>query len=133
LNKKNKTKVTRNWVRILLIAVGTLFVALGVLGIFIPVLPTTPFLLLAAACYARSSQRFYDWLLNNRWFGSYIRSYLQGKGVPLKVKVLTIALLWVAIGCSVTFAVQVFAVRVILILIAIGVSIHVLSLRTLKE
>ena len=132
MNKKNKTKAIRNWVRILLIAVGTLFAALGILGIFIPVLPTTPFLLLAAACYARSSQRFYHWLLNNRWFGSYIRSYLQGKGVPLRVKVLTIALLWVAIGCSVTFAVQVFAVRVILILIAIGVSIHVLSLRTLK-
>lgn len=133
MNKKNRTKATKNRLRILLIIAGTLFVGLGILGIFIPVLPTTPFLLLAAVCYARSSQRFYHWLLNNRWFGSYIRSYLQGRGVPLKVKVLTIALLWVTIGCSVAFAVQVFAVRLILILIAIGVSIHVLSLRTLKE
>jgi uncharacterized membrane protein YbaN (DUF454 family) len=105
----------------------------GILGIFIPVLPTTPFLLIAAACYARSSQRFYDWLLNNRWFGNYIRNYLQGKGVPLRAKVLTIALLWIAIGCSVAFAVQLFVVRLILILIAIGISIHVLLLRTLKE
>jgi len=124
---------TTNWVRILLIIAGTLFVGLGILGIFIPVLPTTPFLLLAAVCYARSSQRFYHWLLYNRWFGSYIRNYLQKRGIPLRVKVLTIALLWITIGCSVAFAVELFVVRLILILIAIGVSIHVLLLRTLKE
>ena len=123
----------QKWVRILLIIAGTLSLGLGILGIFVPVLPTTPFLLLAAACYARSSQRFYDWLLHNKWFGNYIRNYLEGKGVPLKVKVLTIALLWITIGCSVAFAVQVFLVRLILILIAIGVSIHSLSVRTLKE
>ncbi len=132
-SKKNITQAIRNWIRIPLIVTGTLFVGLGILGIFMPVLPTTPFLLLAAACYARSSQRFYDWLLTNKWFGNYIRNYLQGKGVSLKVKVLTIALLWLTIGCSVTFAVQVFLVRLILILIAIGVSIHILSVRTLKE
>jgi len=132
-SKKNKTRATRNWVRVLLIVAGTLFTGLGILGMFVPLLPTTPFLLLAAACYARSSQRFYHWLLNNRWFGSYIRNYREGKGVPLKAKVFTIALLWIVIGCSVAFAVELFAVRLILILIAIGVSIHVLSLRTLKE
>jgi hypothetical protein len=123
----------QKWVRILLIIAGTLSLGLGILGIFVPVLPTTPFLLLAAACYARSSQRFYDWLLNNKWFGNYIRNYLQGKGVPLKVKVLTLALLWITIGCSVMFAVEVFLVRVFLILIAIGVSIHIFSLRTLHQ
>ena len=122
----------QKWVRILLILAGTLFVGLGILGIFVPVLPTTPFLLLAAACYARSSQRFYDWLLSNKYFGNYIRSYLERKGVPLKVKVLTITLLWITIGCSVAFAVQIFVIRLILVLIAIGVSIHVLSIRTLK-
>jgi len=132
-SKKNKTRATRNWLRILLIIAGTLFTGLGIIGIFVPLLPTTPFLLLAAACYARSSQRFYHWLLNNRWFGSYIRNYLGGKGVSLRVKVLTIALLWITIGCSVVFAVELFVVRLILILIAIGVSVHVLSLRTLKE
>jgi len=123
----------QKWVRILLITVGTLSVGLGILGIFVPVLPTTPFLLLAAACYARSSQRFYDWLLNNKYFGNYIRNYQQRKAVPLKVKVLTLALLWITIGCSVMFAVEVFLVRVFLILIAIGVSIHIFSLRTLRQ
>lgn len=120
-------------IRILLIVAGTFSTVLGILGIFVPVLPTTPFLLLAAACYARSSQRFYDWLLNNKYFGNYLRDYQQRKAVPLKVKILTLALLWVTIGCSVVFAVDVTLVRVLLILIAIGVSIHVLSLRTLRQ
>ena len=133
MKKQNKTKAIRNWVRTLLIITGTLLVGLGILGIFMPVLPTTPFLLLAAACYARSSQRFYDWLLNNKWFGNYIRGYLERKGIPLKIKVLTITLLWITIVCSVAFAVQSFVVRLILVLIAIGVSIHILSLRTLKQ
>jgi hypothetical protein len=123
----------RKWIRIILIATGTFFVGLGIIGIFMPVLPTTPFLLLAAACYARSSQRFYDWLLTNKWFGNYIRNYLQGKGVSLKIKILTIAILWLTIGCSVIFAVHVFIIRLILILIAVGVTIHILSVRTLKK
>jgi uncharacterized membrane protein YbaN (DUF454 family) len=123
----------KNWIRILLIITGTLFVGLGIIGIFIPVLPTTPFLLLAAACYARSSRKFHEWLLNNRWFGDYIKNYLLGRGFPKKVKFLTITLLWITIGCSVAFAVQLFYVRLILILIAIGVSIHILTIRTLKK
>jgi len=123
----------QKWVRISLIIAGTLSVGLGILGIFVPVLPTTPFLLIAAACYARSSQRFYGWLLNNRWFGNYIRSYLERKGVPLKMKVLTLTLLWITIGSSVTFAVQNFVVRLILVLIAVGVSLHILFIRTLKQ
>ena len=130
--KKGKTRI-RNWIRPLLVTFGTLFVGLGIIGIFVPVLPTTPFLLLAAACYARSSPRFYHWLLYNRWFGNYIRNYRQRKGIPLKVKVLTITLLWVTIGASVIFAVQALLVRIILVLIAIGVSIHILSLKTLKQ
>jgi len=129
----NQIKARGTLVRILLIITGTLFVGLGIIGIFVPVLPTTPFLLLAAACYVRSSQRFYGWLLNNKWFGNYIRNYLERKGVPLKVKVLTITLLWITIGASVAFAVQILVIRLILVLIAIGVSIHVLSIRTLKQ
>jgi len=123
----------QRFVRVALIVVGTISTALGILGIFVPILPTTPFLLLAAACYSRSSQRFYDWLLNNKYFGNYIRNYLEKKGIPLKVKVLTLAVLWATIGCSVAFAVEILFVRVLLIVIAIGVSIHVFSLRTLHN
>jgi len=123
----------QRFVRVALIVVGTISTALGILGIFVPILPTTPFLLLAAACYSRSSQRFYDWLLNNKYFGNYIRNYLEKKGIPLKVKVLTVVVLWATIGCSVAFAVEILFVRVLLIVIAIGVSIHVFSLRTLHN
>jgi len=133
MGNDSQTRARGTWIRILLVIAGTFFVVLGIVGIFVPVLPTTPFLLLAAVCYARSSQRFYGWLLNNKWFGNYIRNYLQRKGIPLKVKVLTIALLWITIGTSVAFAVDVFVLRLILVLIAIGVSIHILSIRTLKQ
>ncbi len=116
-----------------MIIAGSFFVGLGILGIFLPILPTTPFLLLAAACYAKSSERFYNWLINNKWLGNYIKNYREGKGVPLKVKVLSISFLWLTIGYSVVFAVNTFLIQVILILIAIGVTIHILSIRTLKK
>jgi uncharacterized membrane protein YbaN (DUF454 family) len=118
--------------RIALTAGGTLCVALGVVGIFLPVLPTTPFLLLAAVCYARSSKRFYDWLLTNRWCGGYIRNYREGRGLPLQQKALTITLLWLTIGSTAGFAVTVWWVRLILLGIAVAVTIHVLRIRTFR-
>ncbi|KUO39537.1 MAG: hypothetical protein AVW06_03690 [Hadesarchaea archaeon DG-33-1] len=115
-----------------LITVGTFFVGLGIIGIFLPLLPTTPFLLLAAVCYARSSERFYNWLLNNKRLGSYIKNYREGKGVPLKVKAFTISLLWVTIIFSAFIFVSNFILEIILFLIAVGVTMHILSIRTLK-
>ncbi len=113
----------------LLIIAGTVFTAIGIVGIFVPILPTTPFLLLAAACYLRSSQRFYNWLLNNRFIGAYVRNYLQGRGMPLKIKIITILLLWVTIACSIIFAVDNLIIRVILLIIAIGVTVHIILIR----
>lgn len=115
------------------IAGGSLSVALGVIGIFFPVLPTTPFLLLAAFCYARSSQRFYDWLLNNRWFGAYIRNYREGRGIPLTEKILAISSLWLTIGFSVLFVVQVMWVKLLLLAIAVGVTTHLVRIKTLRK
>lgn len=129
---KNKVTTTDKRVRILLTVLGTLFVGIGILGIFVPILPTTPFLLLAAVCFVRSSRRFYGWLLNNRWFGNYIRNYRERKGLPLKQKVVITILLWVVIGLSAALAVDVLWGKIVMILIAISVSIHLLSLRTLK-
>ena len=116
----------------LLFTAGTLFTALGIIGIFVPILPTTPFLLLAAACYLRSSQRFYNWLLNNRFFGAYIKNYMQGKGMPLRVKVFTVTLLWTTIALSMCLATQILAVRIILALVAIGVTTHIILIKTTK-
>ncbi|MBS3906707.1 MAG: YbaN family protein [Syntrophaceae bacterium] len=127
-------RVHRNsLIRKVLMAAGTVFVGIGVVGIFLPVLPTTPFLLLAGACYARSSERFYNWLLNHRWFGKYIRPYREGKGIPLKGKALSISLIWLTTLFSVIFVVHSLIVRVILIVIAMGVTIYLLSLPTLRE
>ncbi len=105
---------------------------LGIIGIIVPILPTTPFLLLAAVCYIRSSQRFYDWLLNNRFLGLYIKNYTQGKGMPLRAKIFTVILLWITIGLSMWFAVQGVVIRVILILVAVGVTIHIVRIKTFK-
>ena len=104
---------------------GTLSLGLGIIGIVLPILPTTPFLLLAAACYARSSKKFHDWLLNNRILGSYIRNYIEGKGMPVKQKIFTISFLWITILISACLFIQILWIRYLLIIIAIGVSIHI--------
>ena len=114
----------------LLIIAGTIFVGLAILGIFLPILPTTPFLLLAAACYARSSERFSNWLLGNRLFGKVIRDYREGRGMPLKLKALSIVFLWAAIGCSAAFAVDMLPVRIVLILVGVGVTAHIALIGT---
>jgi len=111
--------------RRLLIGAGTLSTGLGIIGVFIPILPTTPFLLLAAACYMRSSERFYQWLINNRIFGAYVRNYIEGRGMPIRIKIFTILLLWLAIGLSITFGVQNIVIRIVLICLAIGVTAHI--------
>lgn len=119
--------------RALLIVCGTLSVILGVLGIFLPVLPTTPFLLLAAICYARSSERCYQWLMKNRWCGKYIRNYREGKGVPRKHKILTIVLLWMTIGYTFWFVVSLWWIRLLLVAIAIGVTIHIVKIKAFES
>lgn len=116
----------------LLIAAGTASVGVGVVGIAVPILPTTPFLLLAAACYVRGSERMYNGLLNNRILGEYIRSYREGRGLPLRIKVLTISLLWITIGYSTVFVIDAAWVRIILLIIATGVTIHILMIRTYR-
>jgi uncharacterized membrane protein YbaN (DUF454 family) len=118
--------------RRLLIGAGTLSTGLGIIGIFVPILPTTPFLLLAAACYMRSSERFYRWLINNRIFGAYVRNYIEGRGMPVRIKTFTVLLLWLTIGLTVAFGVQNLVIRIILICIAVGVTVHIALIRKRK-
>ena len=131
-NSEKINKVSDRLLRGTLVILGTCFLGLGIVGVFLPLLPTTPFLLLAAACYARGSKRFYDWLLNNRWFGSYIKNYREGRGISLKLKIVTLALLWGTIIYSAFFVVDELYWRIILLVIAVGVTIHILKTRTLK-
>jgi len=115
-----------------LLALGWLSVALGVIGIFLPLLPTTPFLLLAAACFARSSPRVYHWLVSHPRLGPWIQQYLDGDGMPLRAKVWAIVLLWLGIGLSCLW-VDVAWLRVLLILTATAVTGYIASRKTLHR
>ena len=115
--------------RYVLLAIGWLSVALGVIGIFLPVLPTTPFLLLAAACFMRSSKRFYLWLVNHRQLGPWIVDYLEDQGIPLKGKVYAISLMWLSIGLS-CYLVPLFWARAFMLTSAVLVSLYILSQKT---
>jgi uncharacterized membrane protein YbaN (DUF454 family) len=117
--------------RPLLITSGTICVALGILGIFVPVLPTTPFLLLAASFYARSSERFHQWLLGNHWFGQYIKNYQQGRGIALRDKIITLVALWLALTCTALTIAPDWWVRLLLLSVGTGVTAHLLRIKTL--
>ncbi|MCK5309641.1 MAG: YbaN family protein [Thermoplasmata archaeon] len=114
----------------LILACGFIFVGLGVIGIVLPVLPTTPFLLLAAFCFARSSEKWHNWLMTNKLFGDYLRNYQEGRGIPLKVKVMAITFLWVTILISIFFFLENWILEILLIAIASAVTIHIISVKT---
>lgn len=112
---------------------GFISLGLGILGIFLPVLPTTPFLLLTAALFAKSSDYWYQKLITHPKLGPYIIQFREKRAIPLKVKISTIALLWITIGCSAIFAVSKLWLRILLLAIAIAVSLHIASFKTLEK
>ena len=122
-----------NLKRSIFILAGTVCLVIGAIGILLPILPTTPFLLLAAACYYKGSERMHRWLLNNKWFGNYIRNYKEGKGISLKAKTFTLSLLWITISYSVFFVTNTLVFQIILLGIALAVSVHVMTLPTFRE
>ncbi|HSV87563.1 MAG TPA: YbaN family protein [Bacteroidales bacterium] len=124
-------KNLRPWLRLAFFGAGTLFFGLAMLGIPLPLLPTTPFLLLSAWFYSLSSRRFYTWLVNHRYFGKIIRNYREKGGVEKKVKIFAITLLWVTIILSATFAVEQWWIRILLFIIAVGVTLHIKLLKTI--
>ncbi|MDL2228074.1 YbaN family protein [Odoribacter sp. OttesenSCG-928-L07] len=116
--------------KILFIIFGCISLALGVLGIFLPILPTTPFLLLSSFLFLKSSDRLYNWLLNHKYFGKYIRDFQIHKAIPLSVKITSVSLLWITISISAIFFVEMWWLRILLFAIAIGVTVHILSFKT---
>ncbi len=108
-----------------MITAGLIFTMIGTIGVFLPLLPTTPFLLVAATCFAKGSEKFYNALLNNPLLGCYIRDYREGKGIPLRAKLIAITFLWVGISYSTFFVVPVVIGKIVLILIACGVTLHI--------
>lgn len=118
--------------RFVLSILGLLSLGLGILGAFLPVLPTTPFLLLAAALFLRGNRELYDWLMNHPHFGPYISNFLKHKSITLRVKVISLTTLWLTLLYCAIFVAEHWALRVLFIAIAIGVTIHILSYKTLK-
>ena len=118
--------------KVALAIAGTLAIILGTIGIFLPLLPTTPFLLLAAACYVRVSPRLYNWLISQKYLGSYIRNYREKNGITLKAKLISIVVLWATIGLSV-FKLPDIYIRLFLLLVGIGVTIHLIKIKTLSQ
>jgi len=119
--------------RWLLLTAGVVAVVLGVVGIFLPILPTVPFLLLAAACFTRSSERFYSWLLDHARLGPMIRPYLDGQGLKKSTKVKAISLVWVSIAISIVLLHRTSWLPLLLIGIAAGVTGYLLRLPNLDD
>jgi uncharacterized membrane protein YbaN (DUF454 family) len=117
--------MTAHLMKAALFACGTLCVVLGVIGMFLPIMPTTVFLLLAAACYARSSERFHRKLVENRWLGPYLQ---QNRGLTLRQKATILGVLWVGLGATMIWTTQSVWLRVILAAIGISVTLHVVRL-----
>ena len=113
--------------KIILVLIGSLSLFLGAVGIILPVLPTTPFLLLAAFCYIRSSERLYNWLINQKHLGPYIHNYISYKIVPRKIKYSAVIILWISLLTSIFF-IDLLYIKIILALVGITVSIHIFSL-----
>lgn len=120
--------------KIVYAVLGWLSLGLGVLGVFLPLLPTTPFLLLAAALFAKSSDKLYNWLMNHAVFGKIIRTYREGNPIPLKVKIGALSLFWCTILISVnTVASDKGWLQLILISFAVGATVYVFIQKPLKK
>lgn len=118
--------------KILLLLLGSISLILGVIGIFVPLLPTTPLLLLSAWCFFRSSMKLYDRLINSKYLGTYIRNFRENKVIPLKTKIFIITLLWTSlIYCIFFVADEMLWLQIVLAIILIGVTIHILSYKSM--
>ena len=125
------SRIKNKALRMLVLMVGWLSVVLGVIGIFLPILPTTPFLLLAAACFVRTSPKFYQWLVGHPKLGKYLVYYLEGKGIPLKAKIYTIGLIMISMSTT-AYLVPVTAVKVLLPLVGVLVALYIVRQPTLE-
>ena len=116
----------------LLVAAGSICIVLAVLGVFLPLLPTTPFLLLASACYVRSSERLHGWLMGNRLLGGYIRNFKERRGVPVRAKFVTVVLLWLPLLYSV-YRLDLLWLELLLVLMGLVWSVLILRMRVVGE
>lgn len=99
-------------------------------GIVLPLVPTTPFLIVSAACFYKSSPRFYGLIMNNRYVGHYLNDYKLGKGVPLRVKLVSIGFMWISAIISLIFFVPFLWLKLLIVFIVAGVTVHICRIKT---
>ena len=116
-----------------LIFIGSLSLFLGLLGIALPLLPTTPFLLLSATCYFHGSDKLYHWLMAHPTLGPYIHSFREEKAIPLRVKVVSVTMVWVTLLYCIFFVVNYLWLKLLLLFLAIAISWHILSYATRRQ
>ena len=127
------TRLRRRILRLFLMGLGGLFVAIGVLGIFLPLLPSIEFFLLAGVCFARSSPAASRWLMTNRLFGQRLSDYRSGRGATVGTKVSTFVALVLSMGATVLLLAPPTWVDALLVVIAVGVTAHLLMLKTVRR
>lgn len=128
--RSTDNQVKSNFLRWILICCGWLAIVGGVIGIFLPLVPTVPFILLAAACFARSSERFHTWLIEHNYLGPLVRDYLNGSGISLRTRRMAIGMVWVSFPASILLFAQIFWLKITLMSIAVGITLYLLSLPT---
>ena len=132
LNDKSIHRGGHLHMRWLLTILGLISLGLAVLGIFLPVLPTTPLLLLAAALFLRGNRGLYDWLLNHPRLGPYITNFMVHRSIPLKIKVISVSMVWITLLNCAIFVAEHWLFRLFFILLATAITIHILSYKTQK-
>jgi uncharacterized membrane protein YbaN (DUF454 family) len=115
--------------KIILMLSGILFVGLGILGAFLPLLPTTIFLILASACFVRSSERLNTWLTNHRYLGKYLRNYRDGGGMSVRAKFISIGMMWASIIVSLSLVRPGLVISLVFVAIAVAVSVHIATIK----
>ncbi|MBI5215475.1 MAG: YbaN family protein [Ignavibacteriae bacterium] len=116
--------------KIFFLTAGSLSVLFGVIGIVVPLLPTVPFLLLAAYLYAKGSERFYLWLIHHKWLGTILTNYREGKGIPFKIRMYSVLFLWLTIGASVVFLIEDITAKIIMLVVAVGITLRLMLMKS---
>jgi uncharacterized membrane protein YbaN (DUF454 family) len=129
--KKSNPSIIKNPViRIVVLIFGWFFVFLALLGAILPLIPTTPFLLAAAACFYRSSDKFYHWIMTNKLFGHYLQDYKAGHGIPLRVKIMALSFSWLSTIVSILFFIPWLWLKILVFVISSAITVHLLMIKT---
>ena len=119
--------------KLIFLALGSFSFIMGFIGIFLPLIPTTPFFLLTAFCYLRSSEKLYNWLINHKVYGIYVKNYLEHRAITKKAKITSLFMLWFTMGLNIIIFVKPMALKFLLFFIASAVTYHILNLKTLSN